>query len=92
MNIKDKLTNVFNEKTGAGAKGALKGITIGLQVANAAIKAGVIATVAPLTVAAVAGAASLGVGAAMAYTGIKKASQKEKERKPLSSRLFGFEP
>jgi hypothetical protein len=91
MAWKDKLTNVFNARTGAGANGAIKGINIGLTVASAAIKAGLIATVAPFAVAAAVGATALGVGGVMAYTGVRKANEARLQAMPLSSRLFGFE-
>lgn len=72
MAIKNALSELFNEKTRAATKGAVKGMSTTLQIAGTLVKAGLVASVAPPAIAAAIGAAALISGGALAYAGAKK--------------------
>ncbi len=79
--LKDKVTTLFNGRAGMAISSSLKGGSTSIQLLSLAAKAGIVATVAPLPVAAVAVACTLLAGGIVARDKFKTAVQKAAEKK-----------
>src|SRR5437868_5921347 len=93
-NFKEKISAKFNGNAGRAMLSGIKGSSIGVQLTSFAIKAGLVATAAPICLAAAAGGGALLAGSLVAYdkfkTAVRKAKVKAIEEAQIAEYALGL--